>query len=95
MMTTNNSRFSLLAVLFAVLIVAAGVAVGWRLVRGDGSLLRNVTVQHESITPNADGDTDATLISYEISRNATVSIYFEDESGRRHAGMVGHGRGAV
>ena len=32
-------------------------------------------------TPNADGESDATPISYELTRNAVVSIYFEDEDG--------------
>ncbi|RMG97701.1 MAG: hypothetical protein D6706_08255 [Chloroflexi bacterium] len=46
--------------------------------------MRNVTVTHEKITPNADGDNDVTQISYELSRNATVSIYFENEAGERY-----------
>lgn len=42
-------------------------------------------VADETITPNADGETDATTISYELSRNATVSIYFENTgTGDRH-----------
>jgi hypothetical protein len=69
--------------LIALLVVAAAVAIGWRVVNGDNSLLRNVSVGHEIITPNADGSDDATTISYEISRNATVSIYFENEAGDR------------
>ena len=69
--------------IIALVVVAISVAVGWRVVNGDRSLLRNVSVGHEQITPNADGVTDATPINYEISRNATVSIYFEDETGRR------------
>jgi hypothetical protein len=37
----------------------------------------------EAISPNADGDADVTSITYRVRRQATVSIYFEDESGRR------------
>ncbi len=67
----------------ALVVVATAVAIGWRVVNGDNSLLRNVSTGHEAITPNADGSDDATQISYEISRNATVSIYFENEAGER------------
>lgn len=71
----------ILAAIVSVVLVLAAVAVGWRLVNGDNSLLRDVTVSEAQITPNADGDQDATQISYEISRNATVSISFENEAG--------------
>lgn len=67
----------------ALLFVVMAVAVGWRAVNGDSSLLRNVVVADDRITPNADGDRDATRIQYEISRNATVSIYFENEASDR------------
>jgi hypothetical protein len=67
----------------ALLVVITAVFLGNRLLNGDNSLLRNVQVDKAEISPNADGDTDATTISYEISRNATVSIYFENEAGDR------------
>lgn len=70
--------------LIGLIVVATAVAVGWRLWNGDSSLLRNTAVADTQITPNADGDSDVTTISYEISRNATVSIYFEDEAGERY-----------
>ena len=70
--------------LAALVLVVGMVAAGWRLYNGDNSLLRNVRVQKEQITPNADGADDATLIEYELSRNAVVSIYFEDEDGSRY-----------
>lgn len=72
----------LVAAVAAVVVVAA-LALGWRLLNGDSSLLRNVVVNKETISPNADGTDDATLISYEISRNATVSIFFENATGDR------------
>lgn len=73
----------MLVITVALIVVVAAVAVGWRLVNGDNSLLRNVAVTHDVITPNADGDADLTRIEYEISRNAAVSIYFENEAGER------------
>jgi len=69
--------------LVALVVVMTAVFLGNRLLNGDNSLLRNVQVDKSEISPNADGDTDATNISYEISRNATVSIYLENEAGDR------------
>jgi len=73
----------LLVVAIAALLVAVAVAIGWFIVKGDPSLLRDGTVDHRQITPNADGDQDATTIQYELSDNATVSIYFDNEAGER------------
>ncbi|MCA9923595.1 MAG: hypothetical protein KC421_14550 [Anaerolineales bacterium] len=79
------SRLSLpvTATVISLLLVLVAVAVGWRVVNGDNSLLRNVSVADDQITPNADGDIDATVIEYEISRNAAVSIFFENAAGER------------
>ena len=46
-------------------------------------LLYDVSVQPDVISPNADGTDDATNIAYKLSRNAVVSIYFEDEDGEQ------------
>lgn len=81
-MFRQKSTFTWVAVV-ALLVVGTAVFLGNRLLNGDSSLLRNVVVNKEEISPNADGDTDATTVSYEISRNATVSIYFENETGDR------------
>ncbi len=69
--------------IIATIIVAIGLVAGYLIARGDNRLLRNVTIAIEKITPNADGETDATPIHYELSRNAKVSIYFEDQDGQR------------
>lgn len=81
MSQTGYTRF--LVTTIAIVLVALAVGIGWLILRGDSSLLRNVNVEHMLITPNADGDLDATPLSYELSRNATVSIFFEDEEGQR------------
>ncbi len=73
----------LLVVLIAIAVVALAVLLGGRLLNGDSSLLRDVAVRDALITPNADGVADATPIRYLLSRNATVSIYFEDAAGDR------------
>lgn len=71
-----------------VAVIAIGVvllitALGWLIFKGDPSLLRSVSFQHDAISPNADGQQDVTTISYELSRNADVSIYFENGEGER------------
>ncbi|PIE81017.1 MAG: hypothetical protein CSA11_06045 [Chloroflexi bacterium] len=90
----NSKFYPVFVSLVALMIVVGAVALGWRLWNGDSSLLRNVTVQHEQITPNADGDSDVTRIQYELSRNAVVSIYFENEAGDRFYFRQDKDRGA-
>jgi hypothetical protein len=72
----------IVAVIAAVVVVVA-VSAGWLVVWGDGRLVRAAAIVDEQISPNADGVQDATLIEYEISRSALVSIYFENEAGER------------
>ncbi len=82
MSQTLGGRAAVIAI--AALLVVLAVTAGWLIARGDASLLRDVSVENETITPNADGDGDATPIRYELSSNATVSIFFEDEEGNRY-----------
>lgn len=82
--TAHNRTFPLTVAFIAFLIVLAALLVGQRILQGDGSLLRNVSLAASEITPNADGDNDITLIQYELARNATVSIYFDDPAGTRY-----------
>lgn len=84
----------MLVALVAVVVVSVAAAAGWRIVRGDGSLLRNANVEHAQITPNADGSDDITLIGYELAGNATVSIYFEDADGEQYYFRRNEPRGA-
>jgi hypothetical protein len=46
-------------------------------------LLYDVSVSPNVISPNADGTDDATNIEYRLTRNAHVSIYFENADGER------------
>lgn len=69
--------------LIAILLAAVAGAIIWRVYQGDSTLLRNVAISSDRMTPNADGDSDLIRISYDVSRNATVSIWFEDESSER------------
>ncbi|HNS39238.1 MAG TPA: hypothetical protein PKJ56_03205, partial [Promineifilum sp.] len=72
-----------LVLFIAAAVVLGAVLLGGRLLNGDNSLLRNVEVRDNLITPNADGVTDATPIRYQLSRNAVVSIYLENTAGDR------------
>ena len=79
----NPKLTAIVITVVAVALVLAGVLGATRLYQGDGTLLLNATVQSERISPNADGIDDITRIAYELTRNATVSIYFVDEAGER------------
>jgi hypothetical protein len=46
-------------------------------------LLYDVSISPAVISPNADGSDDATNIEYKLSRNALISIYFENANGER------------
>jgi hypothetical protein len=47
-------------------------------------LLSQVSFNKDAITPNADGDEDVVLITFNLSRSADISIYFEDAEGERY-----------
>jgi hypothetical protein len=47
-------------------------------------LLYDVSISPDVISPNADGTDDATNIEYKLSRNASLSIYFENGAGERY-----------
>ncbi|MDY0019268.1 MAG: hypothetical protein RBT47_04625, partial [Anaerolineae bacterium] len=51
---------------------------------GRKTLLEDVVVAPDSITPNADGLEDLTNVSFLLNRNATVAIYFYDEAQHRY-----------
>ena len=48
------------------------------------SLIYDVTVAPDAISPNADGEADAARIEYKLARNATLSIYVVDGKGQTH-----------
>lgn len=64
-----------------VLILILGV--GYIASRPNGPVLGEAAVSSAEITPNADGLNDATRIAYRIRRDASLSIYFENEAGER------------
>ncbi len=90
----EKRRTPLIVALIALILVILAVAIGWRLLNGDSSLLRSVSFNDDAISPNADGEQDATLLRYELSRNADVSVYFENEEGERYYFRQDKPRGA-
>lgn len=51
---------------------------------GEKPLLSKVSFSTDTITPNADHDTDVLVVTYNLARSAEVSIYFEDDEGNRY-----------
>ena len=49
-----------------------------------GSLLTDVSVNPQTITPNADGIEDVARIAYHLNGSADLSIYLVDEQGNRY-----------
>jgi len=69
-------RCLLTAVLFGLLLTVTAC--------GNRALLSNATFSADVLTPNADNLTDVVLISFELSRDAVISIYFDDTDGARY-----------
>lgn len=59
-----------------------------------GPLLSGVSINPQTISPNADGLTDVARISYRLSRSADLSIYLLDDAGQRHFFREGRRRSA-
>lgn len=70
--------------LFLVVLLLNLIAIYLLTLSGCGfrPLLYDVAVSPEVISPNADGITDVARISYKLSRSATLSIIFQDETGQ-------------
>jgi hypothetical protein len=60
------------------------VLIGQALVQPDQALIVSAEFADDTITPNADGDNDLTRFSYELSRNASVSLRFEAQDGTHY-----------
>lgn len=74
---------SVMAVVVALVVLALVLVVGRVIIQPDRPLIVRAASSLERMTPNADGDSDVTEFSYTLSRNATVSIFFESASGLR------------
>lgn len=67
----------------AVVVTALALAAAWAVFNPGGPPLESATFSLETLTPNADGVTDVTRITYRLRRPATVSIYFVNAQGER------------
>jgi hypothetical protein len=77
-------RLSLwLTILVAVSVTALALAAAWVVLNPFGPPLESASFSLETLTPNADGVTDVTRLTYRLRRPATVSVYFVDAQGER------------
>ena len=72
-----------LTIFIATAVTALGLGAAWLALRPGGPPLEAAAFSAQTITPNADGQTDAARISFTLRRAARVSIYFTDAEGRR------------
>lgn len=73
-----------LTLLAAVVTLAALIVLGAVALQPPRPLITSAAVADARITPNADGENDATTLCYSLSRQAAVSIYFESADGARY-----------
>ncbi|NWG17878.1 MAG: hypothetical protein HXY41_14715 [Chloroflexi bacterium] len=66
----------------ALVVLGLVLVAGQALLRPDLPLITDAAFSLETISPNADGSDDVTVFSYSLSRNARVSLVFEDASGQ-------------
>ncbi len=79
----NQHLYQTAALRLCAFALMLGLAACGRLDLATGPLLYDASFSAGSITPNADGDTDAVSIAYSLRRAADVSIYFENAAGER------------
>ena len=71
-----HAAVSVLLALFALVLILAGCS--------NRPLVYDVLIDPETISPNADGVADVARITYHLSRDARVLVYFRDEQGARY-----------
>ncbi|MCA9912985.1 MAG: hypothetical protein KC496_06535, partial [Anaerolineae bacterium] len=81
-----SMRFPIwLTILAAVIGLALMLAIGSLFLQPNQPLILDAAFDDPQITPNADGENDITTFSYELSRNAQVTIVFEGSDGTTYA----------
>lgn len=68
----------------AVVALVVVLVVGGQLVQPNLPLITEAAFEPSTITPNADGDDDVAQFTYTLTRNATVSLTLEAESGETY-----------
>lgn len=67
----------------ALIVLTLLLAAGYALSQPRGPVVVDAEFGLSTISPNADGDSDITIVRYRIRRDARVSIYFENAEGVR------------
>ena len=67
----------------AVAVTAIALAIAWVTFSPSGPPVESASFSLTEITPNADGISDVTRLTYRLRRPATVSVYFTDADGQR------------
>jgi hypothetical protein len=70
-----------IAGILALVALVAVVGVGQMILQPRLPLITDASFAPETITPNADGESDVTILSYTLSRNANISLIFEQSDG--------------
>ncbi|MBI1256016.1 MAG: hypothetical protein GC204_00965 [Chloroflexi bacterium] len=74
-----------LTLIAALVMVVVIVVIGQMLIAPSRPLILDAAFAPETISPNADGSDDITILTYGLSRNAHVSITFVGDNGQTYA----------
>ncbi|MBN1428801.1 MAG: hypothetical protein JXB07_10480 [Anaerolineae bacterium] len=74
----------LLTITASLVALASILAVAYLLSRPIRPVIAEAAFGTQTLSPNADGKNDITMLSYRLRREAALSIYFEDTSGQRY-----------
>lgn len=74
-----------LTLVAALVAVALVIIVGQFIIQPPRSLITGAAFAPQTITPNADGSDDVTILSYGLSRSARVTISLTDANGQTYA----------
>ncbi len=70
-----------LTVIVALVVLIGVLVVGQAVLQPNLPLITEAGFSSDTITPNADGDSDVAEFSYSLSRNAKISLLLQNESG--------------
>lgn len=74
----------ILTIIASLVVLVVILTVAYLVSRPSGPAITDARFGSQSISPNADGDNDITLVSYHVRREVTLSIYIEDPAGERY-----------
>lgn len=74
----------ILTIIASLVILAVILTAAYLVSRPSGPAITDARFGSQSISPNADGEDDVTIVSYHVRREVTLSIYLEDSAGERY-----------